>query len=178
MIRTIEVEERRYGEHARAGEFAYDYPHQWGSKRTGPDLQRIGGKYPHLWHYRHFMDPRSTSPGSIMPNYTWLAEGEVNLEKVKSKLKAMKLLGVPYTDTDIEGYKGVYKAQAQEIADVLAKDGVKVSPTSEMIAMIAYMQRLGTDFAKLSDEEKNEFLKEVKKLEVKKVEAEQSSATK
>lgn len=161
MIRTIEVEEKRYGDHSRAGEFVYDYPFQWGSKRTGPDLHRVGGKYPHLWHYRHFMDPRSTSPGSIMPVYTWLAEGEVNLEKVKKKLEVMKILGVPYSEEEIKGYKDLYKDQAKMIAEELRKDGVNISPTSEMIAMIAYMQRLGTDFAKASDEEKNAVFEEV-----------------
>lgn len=154
MIRTLEIEERRYGEFSRAGEFVYDYPMQWGSKRTGPDLQRVGGKYPHLWHYRHFMDPRSTSPGSIMPSYSWLAEGKVNLSRVKRKLEAMKTLGVPYSDEDIEGYKSVYEAQATLIADELKSQGVHVASHSEIIAMIAYMQRLGTDFKNATDEEK------------------------
>ena len=162
MVRTIEIEERRYGEHSRAGEFAYDFPFQWGSKRTGPDLHRVGGKYPHLWHYKHFMNPRSTSPGSIMPNYSWFAEGEVNINKVKKKMKAMKTLGVPYTDENIESFKETYKKQALEIATELKKDGIKVLPTSEMVAIIAYMQRLGTDFENLSDKDKKKFVSKEK----------------
>ncbi|MFN4082361.1 MAG: cytochrome-c oxidase, cbb3-type subunit I [Bacteroidia bacterium] len=145
MIRPFRSETERYGEYAKVGEFVYDHPFLWGSKRTGPDLLRVGGKYPHSWHYNHMVEPSSMSPGSIMPAYPWLAENELNTSNTAGKIKAMQQLGVPYA----KGYEEIavkdLEKQAQQIADELKKDKIEVSPNTEMIAMIAYLQRLGTD---------------------------------
>ena len=146
MIRTVANEENRYGPYSRPGEFVYDHPHQWGSKRTGPDLARQGGKYPDLWHYRHLMDPRSTSPGSIMPAYPWLEDTMVDTDDLPLKLRAMKSLGVPYSKQEISGALDLYLEQARAVQDRLAADGIKLDARSEMIAMIAYLQRLGIDY--------------------------------
>lgn len=147
MIRSFQKEVQRYGARSEAGEFVYDHPFQWGSKRTGPDLQRVGGKYPNLWHYRHMMDPRSTSPGSIMPVYTWLEKAEVDMDELPLKIAAMKKLGVPYDDGMAQDPKTPYLTQAREIKASLEKDGVSLSEKSEMLAMIAYLQRLGHDLS-------------------------------
>jgi len=152
QIRTYAKEEMRYGPASQAYEFVYDHPFQWGSKRTGPDLQRLGGKYPDLWHYRHMLDPRSTSPGSIMPAYPWLYDSNIDLNDLAPKLNALKSLGVPYDDQVLGDPIAAYKQQAQGITDNLAKDGVTVAPEAEIIAMIAYMQKLGRDYNKDSKE--------------------------
>ena len=98
MIRPFWDEVARYGEYSKAGEFIYDHPFQWGSKRTGPDLAREGGKYPDSWHYNHMYDPRSMSPGSIMPQYTWLLDDAIDTASTPAKIRAMQTLGVPYPD--------------------------------------------------------------------------------
>jgi len=148
MIRPFRSETERYGEYSKAGEFVYDHPHLWGSKRTGPDLHRIGGKYSDSWHYHHMIDPGTLSPGTIMPSYPWLEEKTVNTETTPKKIKAMRTLGVPYP----EGYEDQAVAdmqkQAAEYAARLKKEGVEVLPESEMVALIAYLQRLGTDIKK------------------------------
>jgi cytochrome c oxidase cbb3-type subunit I/II len=148
MIRPFRSETERYGEYSKAGEFVYDHPHLWGSKRTGPDLHRIGGKYSDSWHYHHMIDPGTLSPGTIMPSYPWLEEKTVNVETTPKKIKAMRTLGVPYP----EGYEDQAVAdmqkQAAEYAARLKKEGVEVLPESEMVALIAYLQRLGTDIKK------------------------------
>jgi cytochrome c oxidase cbb3-type subunit I/II len=148
MIRPFRSETERYGEYSKAGEFVYDHPHLWGSKRTGPDLHRIGGKYSDSWHYHHMIDPGTLSPGTIMPSYPWLEEKTVNAETTPKKIKAMRTLGVPYP----EGYEDQAVAdmqkQAAEYAARLKKEGVEVLPESEMVALIAYLQRLGTDIKK------------------------------
>src|SRR6202012_1616099 len=100
MIRPFRSEVVRYGEYSKAGEFVYDHPFQWGSKRTGPDLARIGGKYPDSWHFNHLLDPQSMSPGSIMPSYIWLFDHEIDTVVTYKMIKAMQTLGVPYP----EGY--------------------------------------------------------------------------
>jgi len=145
MIRPFRSETERYGEYSKAGEFVYDRPFLWGSKRTGPDLHRIGGKYPDSWHYMHFMDPNSTSPGSIMPAYDWFQRKTVNLDRIPAKIRTLQRLGVPYP----EGFDQIalqdYETQARKIADGLNASGFEVSWDSHMVAMIAYMQRLGTD---------------------------------
>lgn len=145
MVRTHPLETKRYGVKSEGGEFVYDHPFQWGSKRTGPDLHRLGGKYPDLWHYRHLLDPRSTSPGSIMPAYPWLAEGGVDLERLKGKIRAMRKLGVPYSDETAENPGSEYLSQAEKIKNHLAEDGVVVRGGSEIVSLIAYLQRLGVD---------------------------------
>ncbi len=144
MIRPFRSEVVRYGPVSEAGEFIYDHPFQWGSKRTGPDLHRIGGKYPNLWHYNHMKDPRSTSPGSNMPTYAWMEDSEVDFEDTVLKMKAMKTLGVPYTAEQVSRGAEDAKAMAQAIADDLKQNGgVEVNPNSELVALIAYLQRLG-----------------------------------
>lgn len=147
MIRVLEPETRRYGDYSRAGEHVYDFPFQWGSKRTGPDLAREGGRYPNLWHYRHMIDPRSTSPGSIMPSYSWMADNLVDVEKIKQKLKVMMMLGVPYSDEELNTSPQLYLDQALEIKKGLEAEGVAISEKAELVAMIAYLQRLGKDWA-------------------------------
>jgi len=152
MIRPFRAETERYGEYSKAGEFVYDHPFQWGSKRTGPDLHRIGGKYPDSWHYNHMLDPSSMSPGTLMPSYPWLFEKELDTEIMPKKIRAMQTLGVPYP----EGYDQIaieeMNYQAQQIADGLAKEGIEVLPKTEIVALIAYLQRLGTDI-KVKDAE-------------------------
>ncbi|RYE20632.1 MAG: cytochrome-c oxidase, cbb3-type subunit I [Sphingobacteriales bacterium] len=144
-VRPFRSETERYGEYSKAGEFVYDHPFLWGSKRTGPDLARQGGKYGHAWQYNHLMDPRLMSPGSIMPAYDWLIEQELDTTTSAAKINAMRSLGVPYAP----GYEKIanrdLQKQANEIADNLAKDKIKVAGDKEIVAIIAYLQRLGTD---------------------------------
>jgi len=146
-IRPLGHEVLRYGKTSEAGEFIYDYPFQWGSKRTGPDLARVGGKYPNMWHYRHMINPRDISPQSIMPNYKWLVEQKIGYGSLIKKMTAMKTLGVPYSDEEIN--QGLIKAQAQakEITNDLISSGVPAQvEDKELVALIAYLQRLGKDY--------------------------------
>lgn len=147
MIRPFRSETERYGEYSKAGEFVYDRPFLWGSKRTGPDLHRVGGKYPDSWHYMHFMNPYSTSPGSIMPAYPWFVEREVNVDKIPAKIRTLQRLGVPYAEGFDQQAIDHYRRQAEEIANGLNASGFKATWNSQMVAMIAYMQRLGTDIS-------------------------------
>ena len=122
MIRPFRSETERYmGEYSKAGEYVYDHPFLWGSKRTGPDLMREGGKYPDSWHYYHMIDPRTMSPGSIMPQYSWLADQDLDMTTTESKLKAMRTLGVPYTQAEIDNGNTALQTQATAIADNLKK---------------------------------------------------------
>ncbi len=151
MIRTLPEEILRYGDSTKAGETIYDHPFQFGSKRTGPDLQRVGGKYPHLWHFRHMMDPRSTSPGSIMPAYPWLYKDSLNTTQTRKKMQVLSKLGTPYSEDEIFNADENRAKQAEEITQELFKQGVpenKNLARKEIIAMIAYMQRLGADYKK------------------------------
>ncbi len=145
LIRPFRSETERYGEYSKAGEYVYDHPFLWGSKRIGPDLHRIGGKYPNLWHYLHMQNPSSMSPGSIMPHYQWLLTNDLDTTTTAKKIEVMKRLGVPYPD----GYEKVanqdLRKQAEEIADDLQKNGAPAESNKEVIALIAYLQRLGTD---------------------------------
>jgi cytochrome c oxidase cbb3-type subunit I/II len=145
MVRPLGPEVQRFGEPSRAEEFIYDHPFQWGSKRTGPDLHRVGGRYPNLWHYTHLMDPRSTSPGSNMPAYTWLEGTRLDVKAAPKKLALMQKLGVPYTNAQIDSAEAVQQAQAQAVAADLAHQGVIVDWDSEIVALISYLQRLGRD---------------------------------
>ncbi len=148
-IRPFRSETERYqGEYSKAGEYVYDHPFLWGSKRTGPDLMRIGGKYPDAWHYNHMIDPRSTSPGSIMPKYDWLAEQDLNVNSTQPKLRAMQKLGVPYTNEEVENGNIDLIKQANDISNNLKKDGIALESNKELIAVIAYLQRMGTDIKK------------------------------
>ncbi|MCW9094416.1 MAG: cytochrome-c oxidase, cbb3-type subunit I [Ignavibacteriaceae bacterium] len=145
LVRPFRSETERYGEYSKAGEFVYDHPFLWGSKRTGPDLHRVGGKYPNLWHYLHMENPRSMSPGSLMPSYPWLLTNDLDISTTESKISAMRSVGVPYT----EGYEKVanddLQKQAEQIAVDLQNAGAPAEPNKEIIALIAYLQRLGTD---------------------------------
>ncbi|GAB3928589.1 cytochrome-c oxidase, cbb3-type subunit I [Larkinella terrae] len=149
MVRPFRSETERYGEYSKAGEFVYDHPFLWGSKRTGPDLHREGGKYPHAWHYHHMLDPTSMSPGSIMPPYPWLIEQQLDVSKTADKLNALKKLGVPYDEATIQNAGEDLKNQSAEVSGQLAKDGIKVNADREIVALIAYLQRLGTDIKKM-----------------------------
>jgi cytochrome c oxidase cbb3-type subunit I/II len=145
MVRPLMVDTARFGEPSRAEEFIYDRPFQWGSKRTGPDLHRMGGRYPNLWHYTHLMDPRETSPGSNMPAYTWLATGRIDVKLGSKKVALMQKLGVPYTNVQIDVADLDQKNQALNVVEDLAKQGVAVRWDAEIVAMISYLQRLGRD---------------------------------
>jgi len=145
MVRPLRFETARYGEYSKAGEFIYDHPFQWGSKRTGPDLARVGGKYPDSWHYNHMMDPTSMSPGSIMPQYSFLLDAELDTTSTSGKIRAMQTLGVPYpVGFDKIANKELIK-QADEITASLKKDGIETLNDREIVALIAYLQRLGRD---------------------------------
>ncbi|WP_242920189.1 cytochrome-c oxidase, cbb3-type subunit I [Pontibacter liquoris] len=145
MVRPFRSETERYGEYSKAGEFVYDHPFLWGSKRTGPDLHRIGSKYPDSWHYHHMLDPSSMSPGSIMPPYPWLFEKDIDLSTTEPKLKVMQKLGVPYDDAYVARANEELLKQARQITAELNKEGLEVKPEREIVALIAYLQRLGTD---------------------------------
>ena len=144
MIRTLTADVLRYGRASLPEESMYDHPFQWGSKRTGPDLAREGGKFPDLWHYRHMLDPRTVTPNSIMPSYGWLFDQKTNFAILERKFEVMKSLGVPYTDEQVRGAPDAARAEAKKIAEGLAGDSpIKGLEDREIIALIAYMQRLG-----------------------------------
>ena len=150
MIRPFRSETERYGEYSKVGEFVYDHPFQWGSKRTGPDLHRIGGKYPNAWHWKHMNEPRSTSPNSIMPSYGWMYTVDLDVSHTEGKILTMQKLGVPYPDGYATKAVADLQAQAATIADDLGNAGIKnVDPKKEIVAVIAYLQRLGTDIKKM-----------------------------
>jgi len=146
MVRPIRAETERYGDYAKPGEFVYDHPFLWGSKRTGPDLEREGGKYPDSWHFLHMRQPTATSPGSIMPAYTWLYTSALDDTDIEGKIITLRRLGVPYP----QGYEreqaaADLHAQAARIADSLKTSGLEIGPDREVVALIAYLQRLCTD---------------------------------
>jgi cytochrome c oxidase cbb3-type subunit I/II len=154
MIRPLRFETDRYGEYSKAGEFVYDHPFLWGSKRTGPDLAREGGLRSNSWHYSHMIAPKDLSPGSLMPAYPWMAEDDMDLSLTEKKISVMRTLGVPYPEGYEKQVLADLKAQAYAIAEDIAKNMSKESPSKEkieslaqkdIIAMIAYLQRLGTD---------------------------------
>jgi cytochrome c oxidase cbb3-type subunit I/II len=145
MIRPFRDEVARYGEYSKAGEFVYDHPFQWGSKRTGPDLAREGGKYPDSWHYNHMMDPRSMSPGSIMPNYGWLLDNDLDTASTPAKIRAMQRLGVPYAEGYDQQANKDLMIQANGIRISLKMDKIETPANKEIVALIAYLQRLGKD---------------------------------
>jgi len=145
MIRPFRSETERYGEYSKAGEYIYDHPFLWGSKRSGPDLHREGGKYPDAWHYNHMDDPRSTSPGSIMPRYPWLLTQKLDTSSLPARIGALRKIGVPYPENYESKALDELKAQAGKIVTNLQSGMVKAEADKEIIAMIAYLQRLGTD---------------------------------
>ncbi len=126
MIRPFRAETERYGPYSVAGEFVFDHPFQWGSKRTGPDLARVGGRYSDEWHRVHFNNPRDVVPESIMPAYPWLAKTPANVADIETKMQRLRILGVPYTDEDIAGAKKALEGK------------------TELDALISYLQGLGT----------------------------------
>lgn len=126
MIRPFRDEKERYGHYSLAVESKYDHPFQWGSKRTGPDLARVGGKYSDEWHYQHMMDPKSVVPESVMPKYFWLADAQIDAAGTEPKMRALSMVGVPYTEADFAGAANAVQGK------------------TEMDAMIAYLQVLGT----------------------------------
>jgi cytochrome c oxidase cbb3-type subunit 2 len=130
MIRPFRAEVERYGHYSTAGEFVYDHPFQWGSKRTGPDLHRVGGRYSDDWHRIHLMNPRDVVPESNMPGYTWLANAPANAADIEAKMRALRMVGVPYTD------------------DQIAKAPAELKGRTEMDALIGYLQVLGTALKK------------------------------
>lgn len=172
MVRPFRSEVERYGEYAKAGEFVYDRPFLWGSKRTGPDLLRVGGKYSDNWHFNHMYDPQSTSSGSIMPSYQWLIKSELDKSNTEKKMQTMADLGVPYSEEEIENAQVAMLAQGSEIETNLYNDPDFVKAyeadkayaeennlefvemkNREIVALIAYLQRLGTDIKiKTNDE--------------------------
>lgn len=123
----------------------WDHPFQWGSKRIGPDLARVGGKYPSLWHFRHMYDPRVVTPNSIMPEYTWLFSDKTDFAILRKKFEVMKTLGVPYSDSAVASAELDAKAEAKIIADELAAAGGVPAgiEDKQIVALIAYLQRLG-----------------------------------
>jgi len=172
MIRPLRFETARYGEYSKAGEFVYDHPFQWGSKRTGPDLAREGGLRSHYWHYQHMIRPKEITPGSIMPAYPWMRDNDLDISTTKKKIEAMQTLDVPYP----KGYENQavadLKKQANEIAQAIVKDIYSKLPPDvqkqynfdeevakmekkEIVALIAYLQRLGTDIKADSKIEQN-----------------------
>ena len=169
MVRPFRNEVARYGEYSKAGEYVYDHPFLWGSKRTGPDLHRVGGRYTDSWHFKHLYDPQDISPGSIMPAYQWLIRSGLDKSLIEDKMKAMVKLGVPYTDEEINNALEHMETQAEGIVQNLKEDpdlaasfieGKEEALANgetyieikdrEIIAVIAYLQRLGTDI-KVSD---------------------------
>ncbi len=148
MIRPFRSETERYGEYSKAGEFVYDRPFLWGSKRTGPDLHREGGKNPDSWHYYHMIDPTATSSGSIMPAYPWLAEDKLNTSNIEDKINTLRTLGVPYPKGYEKQALADLNAQADKIVASLKADKIETTKDKEIVALIAYLQRLGTDIKK------------------------------
>ena len=157
MIRPFRSETERYGEYSKAGEFVYDRPFQWGSKRTGPDLAREGAgnlKKTNGWHFRHFREPSSLSEGSLMPSYAFMLKKDLDTSTTKAKINVMRTLGVPYAKGFENEANQDLMEQARGITDNLKTDSIRVSPNKEVIALIAYIQRLGKDITNQSTTKK------------------------
>lgn len=145
-VRPFRDETERYGPYSKAGEYVYDRPFQFGSKRTGPDLQREGGKNKDSWHYLHFRNPRDTSSGSIMPNYPWLYTTKLDTSLTVKKMEVLRQLGTPYDDEMMKDALVRLDRDAKRIAERVSRElGEEVQPDTEVIALIAYMQKLGSD---------------------------------
>jgi cytochrome c oxidase cbb3-type subunit I/II len=145
MVRPFRYETERYGEYSKPGESVFDHPFLWGSRRIGPDLAREGGKYPDLWHLRHFENPRAISPKSIMPSYGHLVSRDLDFDGIQARVDAMAMLGVPYGDA-VTRAPAMAREQAARIGASIAQAGGESGlERKEIIALIAYMQRLGTD---------------------------------
>ncbi len=153
QVRPLRSETIRYGQYSLAGEGVYDRPFLWGSRRTGPDLARVGGKYPDSWHWLHFVNPRNIEPRSNMPTFDFLTRGTLDTSLTSRKLSVLRTLGHPYTDEEIENAEKDALAQAEAVAKSLRGDGVEldeVGARSEAIALIAYLQSLGRSVAQKS----------------------------
>ncbi len=144
-VRPFRAETLRYGPWSRAGEYVYDRPFQLGSRRIGPDLHRVGGKYNDAWHYEHMLDPRSTSEGSIMPSYSWLHEWSYDIADIEASVNGLATLGHPYAPEVLSDIGGNVGEQADGIVSRLAESGIETEGDREIIAVIAYLQRLGKD---------------------------------
>ncbi len=145
MIRPFRDETLRYGKFSEAGEFVNDFPFQWGSRRIGPDLHRIGGKYSEFWHYRHMQNPKMVAQQSVMPSYPWLMTNTLNLSMTPAKINALKKLGVHYTEADVSNAREDLKTQALSVAAKLKEQGLAEDVSDkEIVALIAYLQKLGT----------------------------------
>jgi len=165
MVRTLRDEVERYGHYSLAAESMYDHPFQWGSKRTGPDLARVGGKYSDAWHVEHMKNPRAVVPESIMPGYPFMAERELDYRDIEDRLKALRAVGVPYTDEMIENTEADLQAQVTPNSDAAEALQARYPKSqvrdfdgdpdriTEMDAMVAYLQMLGTlvDFAEFDE---------------------------
>jgi cytochrome c oxidase cbb3-type subunit I/II len=146
MVRPFKTETDRYGPYSLAGEGVYERPFLYGSRRTGPDLARVGGRYPNAWHWLHLNDPRSLEPRSNMPSFAFLSRRELDLSLTARRMATLRRLGHPYTDAEIEGAERDARAQAEAIAASLRADGIELDAAaarSETIALIAYLQSLG-----------------------------------
>jgi len=148
MVRPFRDETLRYGEWSHAVEYSWDRPFLLGSRRIGPDLHRVGGKYPDAWHYEHMKDPRSTTPGSVMPSYKWLLEWKIDPADIEASVVALSRVGTPYTDEELSNVEGNLKKQGQKIVDSMAQTGIEAEWDDEIVALTAYLQRLGTDIPK------------------------------
>lgn len=145
MVRPFRHEIERYGTYSQAGETVYETPFLWGSKRTGPDLARVGGKYPDLWHVRHMENPRSTSPRSIMPPYPHMLTKQIDFDALPGKIAALRTVGLPYSEADMNGAAEHARAQAASLAaDIVEQGGPSGLEDREIAALVAYLQRLGT----------------------------------
>jgi cytochrome c oxidase cbb3-type subunit I/II len=160
-IRPFKNETMRYGDFSKAGDYVYDHPFLWGSKRTGPDLLREGGKRSNAWHYNHMKDPEMVTPNSIMPKYEWLFQKKIDVEMVQRKMKALRKIGVPYSEEEIANYLPSLKLQAQAIIDDLVKSESKPKELyaewdDEIVALIAYLQILGKRIENVDSEKEVE----------------------
>jgi cytochrome c oxidase cbb3-type subunit I/II len=143
QIRTLVGDVLRYGEYSKMGESIYDHPYQWGSKRTGPDLAREGSKYPNSWHFFHMRDPRQISPGSTMPNYPWLFSDRTDIAALPRKIEVQRMLGVPFKEATKEDIDRICREQGEVIVADLKTAGAETAPDREIVALIAYLQKLG-----------------------------------
>ncbi len=143
-VRPMRAEVLRYGPWSRAEEYAYDRPFLLGSRRSGPDLHRIGGKYPDAWHFEHMRNPRSTSPGSVMPPYPWLHDARIDVSDITASVRALQKVGTPYSDQDVAGVEQSLRTQGQQVVSALADAGLQSEWDTEIVALIAYLQRLGS----------------------------------
>jgi cytochrome c oxidase cbb3-type subunit I/II len=143
QIRTLLGDVLRYGPYSKIGESIYDHPYQWGSKRSGPDLAREGGKYPNSWHYFHMRDPRQISPGSTMPDYPWLFTDKTDAAALPAKISVQRKIGVPYPPMTAAEIHASFNTQAKGIVTDLHNAGAEIAPDREIVALIAYLQKLG-----------------------------------